>query len=97
MVNGPLVVWFGGHESLSTKRSAYLVFDGEPPHYVAFGHAETVGGPPGNLEGISFGDDHPTHPNAHIDPSHSHSQPTPPPPSAGFDPHAGHDHSVHNH
>jgi hypothetical protein len=97
MVDGPLVVWFGGHESLSTKQSAYLVFEGEPPHYVAFGHSETVGGPPGNLEGISFGDDHPTHPNAHIDPSHSHSQPTAPPPPDGFDPHAGHDHAGHDH
>ena len=93
MVNGPLVVWFGGHESLSTQQSAYLVFEGEAPHYVAFGQADTVGGPPGNLEGISFGNDHPTHPNAHIDPSHGHDQPAP----AGFDPHAGHDHSHDGH
>ncbi len=93
MVNGPLVVWFGGHESLSTQQSAYLVFEGEAPHYVAFGQADTVGGPPGNLEGISFGNDHPTHPNAHIDPSHGHDQPPP----AGFDPHSGHDHSHAGH
>jgi hypothetical protein len=96
MVNGPLVVWFGGHESLSTDLSAYLVFEGQPPHYVAFGQADTVGGPPGNLEGISFGDDHPTHPNAYIEESHGHEQPaaaTPP----EIDPHAGHDHSGHDH
>lgn len=96
MVNGPLVVWFGGHESLSTSQSAYLVFEGQPPHYVAFGFADAVGGPPGNLEGISFGDDHPTHPNAYIDDSHGHTD-APPPPPPGFDPHAGHDHSGHDH
>ena len=106
MVNGPLISWFGGHESLSTSQSAYLVFEGEPPHYVAFGQAEAVGGPPGELEGISFGDDHPVHPGGH-DPSHGHEQsiPAPPPPPApAFDPHAGHDHSqgahsqgVHDH
>lgn len=92
MVNGPLVVWFGGHESLSTKLSAYLVFEGRPPHYVAFGQADAVAGPPGNLEGISFGDDHPTHPNAYIDQSHGHDQPAP-----GLDPHAGHDHDHAGH
>jgi hypothetical protein len=96
MVNGPLVVWFGGHESLSTKQSAYLVFEGQPPHYVAFGFADAVAGPPGNLEGISFGDDHPTHPNAYIDDSHNHDQ-APPPPPPGFDAHAGHDHAGHDH
>jgi len=92
MVNGPLVVWFGGHESLSTKQSAYLVFEGRPPHYVAFGQADAVAGPPGNLEGISFGDDHPTHPDAYIDQSHGHQNP-----AQGFDPHAGHDHSAYDH
>ncbi len=97
MVNGPLVVWFGGHESLSTKTSAYLVFEGRPPHYIAFGQADAVGGPPGNLEGISFGDDHPTHPDAYIDQSHGHTDQTPPPPPPGFGPHAGHDHSGHDH
>jgi len=96
MVNGPLVVWFGGHESLSTSQSAYMVFEGKPPHYVAFGQADAIAGPPGNLEGISFGDDHPTHPNAYIDDSHGHDQ-APPPPPPGFDAHAGHDHSGQDH
>jgi hypothetical protein len=83
MTNGPLVVWFGGHESLSSTQSAFLVFEGEAPHYVAFGQAESVGGPPSNLEGISFGDDHPTHPHDH---SHHPS-----------DSHEGHDHLQHDH
>jgi len=101
MVDGPLISWFGGHESLSTNQSAYLVFEGEPPHYIAFGQAESVGGPPGELEGISFGDDHPIHPGGH-DPSHGHEQsipapPPPPPPAPAFDPHAGHDHSQGDH
>jgi len=69
MTNGPLVVWFGGHESLSTTQSAFLVFEGEAPHYIAFGQSESVGGPPTNLEGISFGDDHPGHPHDH---DHAH-------------------------
>jgi len=85
MTNGPLVIWFGGHESLSSTQSAFLVFEGEAPHYVAFGQAESVGGPPSNLEGISFGDDHPTHPHDH---DHSHH------PS---DSHEGHDHLQHEH
>ena len=113
MINGPLVVWFGGNESLSSKQSAYLVFEGEAPHYVAFGQAEAVGGAPDNLEGISFGDDHPVHPGGH-DPSHGHEQSVDHsghdhdnPISGGGeldhsshdhgDEHAGHDHSGHNH
>jgi len=89
MVNGPIVVWFGGHESLSPKQSAYLVFEGEVPHYVAFGQAENVGGPPGNLEGISFGDDHPVHPgDPTLDPAHNHEH---------GPPEAAHDHAGHNH
>ena len=98
MVNGPLIIWFGGHESLSGNQSAYLVFEGDPPHYVAFGQAELVGGPPGELEGISFGDDHPIHPGGY-DPSHGHEQsiPATPPPAPAFDPHAGHDHSQRAH
>ncbi|MCH8910063.1 MAG: hypothetical protein IH867_04915 [Chloroflexi bacterium] len=99
MVNGPIVVWFGGHESLSTKQSAYLVFEGEAPHYVAFGQAENVGGPPGNLEGISFGDDHPVHPgDPTLDPAHNHEHG---PPEAAHDharpDHAEHDHAGHSH
>ena len=78
MTNGPLVVWFGGHESLSTTQSAFLVFEGEAPHYIAFGQSESVGGPPANLEGISFGDDHPSHPHDHhpsdTDEGHNHIQ-----------------------
>ena len=98
MMNGPVVVWFGGHESLSTEQSAYLVFEGEAPHYVAFGQAENVGGPPGDLEGISFGD-HPVHPDGTaLDPSHAHESG---PVDAGHDhsqhDHAGHDHSGHGH
>tara|TARA_B100000700_G_C15051184_1_gene860379 strand:+ start:639 stop:1226 length:588 start_codon:yes stop_codon:yes gene_type:complete len=95
MVNGPLVIWFGGHESLSPEQSAYLVFEGEAPHYIAFGQADTVGGPPGNLEGISFGNDHPTHPNAHLDPGHHHDQPSDHP----ANPHIGHEYinEGHNH
>jgi hypothetical protein len=61
LVNGPEVIWFGGVEALSSRKSAYLVFKGDPPHYIAFGQAEDPEGPPGALEGISFGD-HPTHP-----------------------------------
>lgn len=90
MINGPVVVWFGGHESLSTALSAYLVFEGDAPHYVAFGQAESVGGPPGILEGISFGDDHPVHPDDH---SHNHGHDHP---NTEHGP-AGHDHAGHNH
>ena len=55
LVNGPRVWWFGGHETLSSKLSAYLMFEGEPPHYLAFGQADDPGGPPNRLEGITFG------------------------------------------
>ena len=54
LVNGPTVIWFGGHEALSSKLSAYLIFEGEPPHYLAFGQADEPGGPPRRLEGITF-------------------------------------------
>lgn len=62
LVNGPEVLWMGGIDALSSKKSAYLVFKGEPPHYVAFGQAEEPDGPPGALEGVSFGEhaDHPS-------------------------------------
>ena len=60
LVNGPAVIWFGGHETLSSRLSAYLVFEGEPPHYLAFGEADEPGGPPLRLEGITFSaHDHP--------------------------------------
>jgi hypothetical protein len=67
LTQGPEVIWFGGLEPLSSRTSAYLVFAGEPPHYVAFGQAEEPDGPPGALEGISFGDhpEHPGHSHAH--------------------------------
>ena len=64
LVNGPEVIWFGGLNPLSSTSSAYLVFEGDPPHYVAFGQAEKTDGPPGAMEGISFGD-HPEHPGEH--------------------------------
>lgn len=70
LVNGPEVNWFGGVEALSSQKSAYLVFKGDPPHYVAFGQAEDPESPPGALEGISFGD-HPSHPSLGGQP-HSH-------------------------
>lgn len=52
--NGPEVVWMGGHKPLSPTLSAVLVFEGDPPHYLAFGQAETPGGPPMRLEGVYF-------------------------------------------
>lgn len=61
LVNGPEVRWMGSVEALSSTKSAYLVFKGDPPHYVAFGQAEEPDGPPGALEGLSFGD-HDEHP-----------------------------------
>jgi hypothetical protein len=68
LVNGPAVIWFGGHDVLSSRLSAYLVFEGEPPHYLAFGQAEEPGGPPHRLEGISFGAyQHPAHPHVHAE------------------------------
>ena len=63
LINGPEVIWMGGVEALSSRKSAYLVFKGDPPHYVAFGQAEESDGPPGALEGVSFGD-HAMHPPA---------------------------------
>ena len=61
LVNGPRVWWFGGHETLSSRLSAYLMFEGEPPHYLAFGQADEPDGPPTRLEGITFGQ-HDAHP-----------------------------------
>ena len=71
LVNGPVVIWFGGLDPLSSRKSAYMVFKGDPPHYVAFGQAEEPEGPPGALEGVSFGD-HPMHPGSN-DPHAGHS------------------------
>ena len=61
LINGPDVLWMGGLDALSSSKSAYLVFRGDPPHYVAFGQADEPDGPPGALEGVSFGD-HDMHP-----------------------------------
>ncbi len=54
LVNGPEVVWFGGHKPLSQTLAAIIVFKHPAPHYLAFGIADQPGGPPLSLEGISF-------------------------------------------
>lgn len=54
--NGPTVVWFGALEPLSATQAAYLVFQGDAPHYVMFGQAPEVDAPPDKLEGVSFGE-----------------------------------------
>ena len=64
--DGPAVDWMGGHNALSKKLSAFLVFDGDPPHWMAFGQADEPDGPPTNLEGIYFASHPPPHP-AHDD------------------------------
>lgn len=64
--DGPEVSWMGGHNPLSKSLSAYLVFDGDPPHWVAFGQADAQDGPPTSMEGIYFN----THPHPH--PAHDH-------------------------
>ena len=61
LVNGPEVVWFGGHKPLSQTLAAIIVFKNPAPHYLAFGIADQPGGPPFSLEGISFVSD-----NAHF-------------------------------
>ncbi len=71
LTDGPTVVWFGGLEPLSSRRSAYMVFEGDPPHFLAFGQAEDADGPPGELEGITFSD-HPPHPPLGDQQSHAH-------------------------
>lgn len=52
--DGPVVKCIGGHNPLSSSLSAFVVFEGAPPHYLAFGQAEEPDGPPGALEGIYF-------------------------------------------
>ncbi len=64
LVDGPEVVWVGGHNPLSTALSAYIVIDGDPPHYLAFGQAEEPDAPPTSLEGIYFAAHYP-HPHEH--------------------------------
>lgn len=61
LTDGPKVIWFGALEPLSVKVSAYLLFRGNPPHYVMFGQATSPQSPPQKLEGITFGDTHHTH------------------------------------
>ncbi len=63
LVDGPLVEWFGGHNPLSPNLSAYIIIDGDPPHYLAFGQADEPEGPPTTLEGVYFAAHHPPHPN----------------------------------
>lgn len=60
--DGPMVDWMGAHNPLSAKLSAFLVFEGEPPHFLAFGQADEMDGPPTNLEGIYFAGHPPPHP-----------------------------------
>ncbi len=60
--DGPIVEWMGGHNPLSSSLSAFLVFEGDPPHYLAFGQADEPGGPPSSLEGVYFqSHQHPSH------------------------------------
>ena len=54
LTDGPVVEWLGGHNPLSPSLSAYLVIDGDPPHYLAFGQSEEPDAPPASLEGIYF-------------------------------------------
>lgn len=61
LLNGPMVDWMGGHNPLSKKLSAFLVFEGDPPHFLAFGQADEIDGPPTNLEGIYFAGHPPPH------------------------------------
>ncbi len=63
LTDGPLVEWFGGHNPLSPNLSAYIVIDGDPPHYLAFGQADEPEGPPTVLEGIYFAAHHSPHPH----------------------------------
>jgi len=93
LLNGPDVVWFGATERLSaSSRSAYLIFNDPPPHYVSFGEAEGPEDPPKSLEGISFGDSHDRLADAHEGHDHAgHGHG-----NSGL-PHAEHDHAGHDH
>jgi hypothetical protein len=57
LVDGPTVIWFGGHKPLSTTRAGIIVLKQPVPHYVAFGESEEPEGPPNSLEVISFEND----------------------------------------
>ena len=63
LVDGPEVEWLGGHNPLSNSLSAYIVIDGDPPHYLAFGQSEEPEGPPTSLEGIYFNAHQTPHPH----------------------------------
>ncbi len=96
LLNGPDVVWFGAAERLSaSSRSAYLVFNDPPPHYVSFGEAEGPEDPPKTLEGISFGDSHEELANAHN--GHSHGEHDPTGQQGHVQDHAGHNHGPGEH
>ncbi|MFP6679138.1 MAG: hypothetical protein VB824_03150 [Dehalococcoidia bacterium] len=83
LLDGPEVIWFGATERISaSSRSAYLIFNDPPPHYVSFGEAQDPSSPPTTLEGISFGDSHDHLADAHK--GHSHGE-------------HGHDHADHDH
>ncbi len=96
LLNGPDVVWFGAAERLSaSSRSAYLVFNDPPPHYVSFGEAEGPEDPPKTLEGISFGDSHEQLADAHN--GHSHDEHDHADHQGDGHDHAGHDHGPGEH
>ena len=63
LIDGPMVEWFGGHNPLSKSLSAYIVIDGDPPHYLAFGQSEDPEQPPSSLEGVYFNAHNPPHPH----------------------------------
>jgi len=63
LIDGPNVIWFGGHKPLSINLAAIIILKVPPPHYIAFGSSENQNDPPKSLEIISFDDDklHPPH------------------------------------
>ena len=63
LTDGPEVEWLGGHNPLSSSLSAYIVIDGDPPHYLAFGQADEPEAPPSSLEGIYFNAHQAPHPH----------------------------------
>ena len=63
LTDGPEVDWLGGHNPLSSTLSAYIVIDGDPPHYLAFGQSENPEDPPSSLEGIYFNAHQAPHPH----------------------------------
>jgi hypothetical protein len=53
-MNGAPVTYFGAGDRLTPGISAYVVFNGALPDFVAFGLASEVFGPPGQMEIISL-------------------------------------------